>query len=138
MPRDQLRRGKTKQCNDCRIKNKFIDLKGQKFGEYTVLRHSPQVGDVSTFWDCQCSCGTIKRVHGQPLRQGRSKRCIDCAIKLNTIVDRKCKWCGIKLSKESPIATQCVKHARILHRNGLCPCGKFPKYKFKACPKCEK
>ena len=53
-----------------------IDLTGQHFGMWTVLKESPQrdaAGGI--MWECQCECGTIKNVAGLSLRKGKSTCC---------------------------------------------------------------
>ena len=60
------------------VKSNFIDLTGQTFGEWYVIEKSdppPTNHNGGTFWKCRCSCGTIKIVEGQSLRNGRSKSC---------------------------------------------------------------
>ena len=52
----------------------LIDLTGQKFGRWTVLERAPSKGKTS-YWKCQCECGTIKDVRSQSLREGRSQSC---------------------------------------------------------------
>ena len=57
-------------------KEKFIDLSGQQFGEWSVLYradHNSVAGEI--LWVCQCSCGTIAEVHGRNLRSGHSTSC---------------------------------------------------------------
>lgn len=49
---------------------KRIDLRGQTFGEWKVLRY---VG--KKLWECECSCGKIGRVTSEALRLGKSKSC---------------------------------------------------------------
>lgn len=46
------------------------DLTGQKFGEWTVLRHSHD-----RMWTCQCSCGTIRDVQDYSLTHRKSLSC---------------------------------------------------------------
>ena len=62
----------------------FIDLTGQKFGEWIVLRKSDKVlidsyNKKKIYWVCQCSCGAIFDVQGNSLRSGKSTRCRQCA-----------------------------------------------------------
>lgn len=53
-----------------------IDMAGQRFGRWTVLRTTAKVdGDTHTQWICECECGTVKRVNGGSLRRGQSKSC---------------------------------------------------------------
>lgn len=46
------------------------DLTGQKFGDWTVLKHSHD-----RMWTCQCSCGTIRDVQDYSLTHGKSLSC---------------------------------------------------------------
>lgn len=57
---------------------KTIDLKGQKFGRWTVLERAPKPEgshSTSAFWLCKCDCGTERVVSGNVLRQGKSQSC---------------------------------------------------------------
>lgn len=56
---------------------KRIDLTGQIFGDWTVLRYDIEgsKGSSCAKWICRCSCGTIKSVGSQSLREGKSKSC---------------------------------------------------------------
>lgn len=52
-----------------------IDLTGQTFGAWTVLRRAASRRGTQAQWLCRCACGT-KRVHlSQVLRDGRSCSC---------------------------------------------------------------
>ena len=62
-----LKSGHTKGCGHSRA---FIDLTGKQFGEWTVLRHLE-----GSYWECQCSCGKISKVHSYALRNGKSLSC---------------------------------------------------------------
>jgi hypothetical protein len=54
----------------------YIDLTGQRFGEWTVLPSPPIIkGAAGIHWQCQCVCGEQKLVRGLSLRQGRSSSC---------------------------------------------------------------
>ena len=59
---------------------KFIDLTGQKFGKWTVLKKSDIRKSNKIYWVCQCECGTIKDVCGGDLRSHKNKSC-GCTIK---------------------------------------------------------
>lgn len=50
---------------------KLINIKGQKFGKWTVLEKSSK----SKKWVCRCECGNIKEVVGAQLRNGTSTNC---------------------------------------------------------------
>lgn len=49
---------------------KTIDLTGQRFGSWTVLRYAG-----ASKWDCLCACGTEKAVLGKSLKTGSSTSC---------------------------------------------------------------
>lgn len=50
--------------------NNFIDLTGQRFGEWSVIDYAG-----NSKWNCICSCGTRRAVLGKILRNGMSKSC---------------------------------------------------------------
>ena len=55
-----------------------IDIKGQHFGEWTVLEKAEKSKEYSSraiYWLCECSCGKEKIVSGSDLRRGKSKSC---------------------------------------------------------------
>lgn len=52
----------------------YRDLTGNKFGRWTVLRHS-HVKYAEQFWVCQCDCGTERIIVGSSLKTGRSTSC---------------------------------------------------------------
>ena len=54
---------------------KYIDLTGQQFGRFTVIKKVSNPNNRDAMWECQCECGTIKNVLGKNLRNGRSKSC---------------------------------------------------------------
>lgn len=49
------------------------NLKGMRFGEWTVLEYA---GD--SHWLCRCSCGTVQKVQTGQLRFGTATRCNKC------------------------------------------------------------
>ena len=64
---------------------KKIDLTGQIFGEWTVIREATKEEKKNrpgAYWKCLCSCGTEKIVNGQTLRKGESKSC-GCQLSQN-------------------------------------------------------
>lgn len=63
-----LRTGQSKSCG-CKS-NKFQDITGQTFNEWTVLSFE---GDYK--WKCQCSCGKIGIVNKSDLVNGNSRNC---------------------------------------------------------------
>ena len=53
---------------------RFIDLTGQTFARWTVIRRATNAGN-STRWLCRCRCGTVAVIHSANLRHGVSKSC---------------------------------------------------------------
>ena len=54
--------------------NNMEDLKGQQFGELTVLEHYP-TDNQRAEWVCQCSCGEIIIVSAGHLKSGHTQSC---------------------------------------------------------------
>src|SRR4051812_28111249 len=53
----------------------FIDLKGQKFGRWTVICKAGPSPRNQIRWLCECECGEHRIVGGESLRGGSSKSC---------------------------------------------------------------
>lgn len=53
---------------------RFIDLTGQRFGRWTVLRYAGSHNGAA-FWECRCDCGKVKNVRSDHLRYGKSTSC---------------------------------------------------------------
>jgi hypothetical protein len=51
-----------------------IDISGQRFHRYIVLRQHGSKNGHATF-ECQCDCGIVKIVKGTKLRNGTTKSC---------------------------------------------------------------
>lgn len=49
---------------------KFIDLTGKNFNDWKVIDYAGK-----GYWNCECSCGEIRKVLGKTLRSGASKSC---------------------------------------------------------------
>lgn len=81
---------------------KFIDLKGQKFGGYTVLEYT----GINQKWKCQCECGHIAYMKGNHLTAGRSKGCRSCS---NRLPEGQAGFNNL-LSKYK---TRCITHKRV-------------------------
>ena len=54
---------------------KFVDLTGQRFGKWTVIRRAENPNYSDAVWLCRCDCGTVRIVRGKDLRYGKSKSC---------------------------------------------------------------
>lgn len=57
--------------------SKLIDLTGQNFNNWTVIRksYSKPKNQNRTYWICECKCGKIKSVYANSLKSGKSKSC---------------------------------------------------------------
>ena len=73
---------------------KAKDLRGQKFGRWTVLYRTYNK-NKQVYWKVRCECGTEKAVYGQTLLNGQSKSCgcdtknlISQALKENLVGQR--------------------------------------------------
>lgn len=53
----------------------FIDLTGQRFGKWTVLKRVGKNSQKQPTWLCKCDCGQEAIVDGSNLRKGLSKSC---------------------------------------------------------------
>lgn len=64
------------------------DLTGQQFSRWTVLKRAENDALGRARWHCVCQCGNTAIVHGQDLRQGKSRSCgclqRDIASKIKT------------------------------------------------------
>lgn len=52
-----------------------IDLTGQKFGRWTVIKEGGRLPAGSVLWKCRCVCGTEREVRSYALLQGTSLSC---------------------------------------------------------------
>lgn len=55
-----------------------LDLTGQRFGQWTVVKKAPSVHRKS-MWECRCDCGVVRTLTGGSLTSGHSTRCRSCA-----------------------------------------------------------
>lgn len=59
-----------------RRKPNFVDMRGLKYGRWTVLREVPRKNKHDgCLWLCECSCGKRKKIPGTALRAGATKSC---------------------------------------------------------------
>ena len=65
-----LRKGTTINCGHNKKAPNFIDITGKTFGEWEVLEY---LGN--SMYKCQCSCGVIREVHSERLRNRLSLSC---------------------------------------------------------------
>lgn len=66
----ELKYARKKSCGHLMRTARFVDITGQKFNEWTVLKYA---GDRK--WLCRCSCGTEKEVWAKFLKSGQSRSC---------------------------------------------------------------
>lgn len=64
---------------------KAIDLTGQQFGRWTVIRRAYSKPGCEANWLCRCECGTIRVLVGSRLRSGNSKSCGCWAAELSAM-----------------------------------------------------
>lgn len=67
---------------------KVIDITGQKFGRWKVLRCNGRTKTGGALWTCKCECGTIRDVDGRSLRSGLSKSCGCLSQELRSEISR--------------------------------------------------
>lgn len=75
-----LLRGLSKSCGcsrkSCVRKSRIKDLTGKHFGEWIVIGCSKSnYNGHNIMWTCKCSCGVVKDVNGESLKNGDSKSC---------------------------------------------------------------
>lgn len=54
---------------------KLIDLTGQKYGKWTVIKRDKGCSANHAKWICECECGETRSVTGNALRRGESRSC---------------------------------------------------------------
>lgn len=57
------------------MRKKLIDMTGQRFGSWLVVRQDGNTPRGAAKWLAVCDCGTQKSIHGADLRTGKSKSC---------------------------------------------------------------
>lgn len=74
-----------------RMKKTVRNVEGQQFGLLTFLSFAftRGTGDGSTdaYWNCRCTCGTVKIIRRTSVTSGRTQSC-GCALKLRTSLRR--------------------------------------------------
>lgn len=102
---------------------KFIDLTGQRFGRWLVIKRVGTNNHGSPTWKARCDCGIVKIINGMALRQGASKSCgcynkdvhREVCLKRNTthgLVHSKAyhTWVNMRQRCENPKATAYKKY----------------------------
>lgn len=77
---------------------KYIDLTGQRFGRWLVLKFD-KIANGIAYWVCRCDCGNEKIVNGSSLRRGRSHSCGCISNEINKKRMTKHGHCTGKISK---------------------------------------
>lgn len=81
--------------------NHIKDVTGQKFGKWTALERTNELGDAGSYkWICQCECGTIKKVDLHSLTSGRSLSCGCLKSKGEEKIAQSLSKLGINFIKE--------------------------------------
>ena len=62
-------------CTENRGGNKKNDLRGQKYGQATVLEFSHTSGRKKSNWKCRCDCGIVFVMSGYNLRRLKNPNC---------------------------------------------------------------
>src|SRR5262245_42778540 len=71
-----LKDGTSKSCGSCLPSSNHIDLTGQRFGRWTVIRPAePHGKNRAATYLCRCDCGTERIVLAALLKSGKSKSC---------------------------------------------------------------
>lgn len=60
--------------------SKLIDITGQRFGKWIVLKRSTNSKNGQACWLCRCICGRELIIRGSDLRSGNSTKCKHCSV----------------------------------------------------------
>lgn len=71
--------------------SKLIDITGQTFYEWTVLKRGESTADGRTRWLCRCSCGKEKLITSYDLRNGKHKSCGHSTSKNKEVIKKEQK-----------------------------------------------
>lgn len=52
-----------------------IDLTGERFGRWTVIKYADTRYGNKAYWQCVCDCGTVRCISAANLRSGATKSC---------------------------------------------------------------
>lgn len=73
---NSLRNGKSHcGCEGLKLKDRFKDLQGMKFGLLTVVSKNNEIKRKRAYWNCFCHCGKSDVVRGSHLISGQIKSC---------------------------------------------------------------
>lgn len=121
----------------------YQDLTGLSFGEWTVISDAHETTpDRDHYWNCQCSCGTERKVRGSSLKKGKSQSCGCLKKKLlsqrtNLLNQRFGRLVVIKEEEhkngnaqwlcQCDCGEQCIRTTTSLHRDTMHSCGCYNK-----------
>lgn len=129
----KIRKGQPKSCG-CLQREKvsklnYKDIKGQIFGELTVIEETNErdKNGGGIIWKCKCSCGKDVYINGVNLRRtsGNTLSCKDCASKRGGQKNQK-DMTGLKVGKLTilyPLENRALNRQLIWHCQ--CDCGNF-------------
>lgn len=125
-----LKSGLSTACRKCGYeksgRKKIEDLTGKTFGKIVVIERgedyiSPK-GSHSTTWNVECSCGKRFQVRAGDLKNGKTTRCKNCAIKIlsqNKIKDLS----GTIFGKLKVVRFDCIREKTGAFWIVRCSCG---------------
>jgi hypothetical protein len=64
-----------------------VDMRGEVYGQLTVVEQGPSDANGKAQWFCLCTCGERKLVRALNLRQGRTRSCGLCSATHETGLD---------------------------------------------------
>lgn len=102
-----LTSGRSQSCGCSRGGTNKLDLRGQTFGDLTVLSPAPNKDNGRTAWYCQCKCGNTIVVGTKELRNGDTKSCgclWDRTVKANLVGQRFGKLTVLQEVKDSSLS----------------------------------
>jgi hypothetical protein len=67
----------------------LVDLTGQRFGRWVVLRRAPSTKAGKAMWWCRCDCGTERAVHAFSLKAATTRSCGLCVRREEAYRDRE-------------------------------------------------
>lgn len=120
-----LKSGASKSCGH--DTNTFEDLKGQTFGEYTVIEYKGKI-DNSSKWLCKCSCGEIKIVPKAYLKTNPNPNCGH--IRTEKLQARNSKG-RIKLEGKTFGEWEVQEYIGNKHYRCKCSCGKIKEVAYR-------
>lgn len=60
------------------MRGRFVDLTGQRFGGWLVLKRVANDKKMNARWLCRCDCGAEREVKACDLKSGQTTKCFKC------------------------------------------------------------